>query len=296
MLQLPDGLRRRGAAVALALEKEGFEVTLDGNPCYGACDLSREGLERADVLVHAGHTPLGDGGDRVVYVPLRLDAGLESVEEAVPLLRGRVAGLVATAQYAHLLPGVADLLVARGIEARVGGPTARTPLPGQVLGCSFGAARETGADEILYLGTGTFHPLGVTLATRARVIACDPCRGTAEEVDPDRLLRRRFALIERAREAATVGVLLSTRSGQRREPLARRLAALARGRAVVIAIEEVTPGALLNLGFDAYVNTACPRLAYDDAARFPAPVLSPPEFEIATGLRSWDDYAVDEVG
>ena len=163
-----------------------------------------------------------------------------------------------------------------------------------MLGCSFGAARETGADEILFLGTGVFHALGVALATRARVIACDPYRGTAEEVDPERLLRRRFALIERARSAPTIGVLLSTKSGQRREELARRLASLAPDRAVVIALAEVTPDALLNLGCEAYVNTACPRLAYDDGIRFPAPVLAPAEFEVAVGARAWDDYAVDE--
>jgi 2-(3-amino-3-carboxypropyl)histidine synthase len=57
---------------------------------------------------------------------------------------------------------------------------------------------------------------------------------------------------------------------------------------------EVSPGELLNLGFDCYVNTACPRLAYDDQIRFPVPVLSPPEFEILCGARSWDDYTIDE--
>ena len=266
-------------------------MTLDGNPCYGACDLSRE---KGDVLVHVGHTPLEAADDRVLYLPLEIDADLAAVEAALPLLRGTVVGLVTTAQHAHLLPAAAELLAARGIEARIGGPTPRTPLPGQVLGCSFGAARDTGADEILFLGTGVFHPLGVALATRARVIACDPYRGTAEEVDPERLLRRRFARIERARSAATIGVLLSTKSGQRREALARRLAALAPGRAVVVALEEVTPDALTNLGCEAYVNTACPRLAYDDGIRFPVPVLAPAEFEVALGVRAWDDYAVDE--
>ncbi len=247
------------------------------------------------MLVHVGHTPLGDEtGDRVLYLPLAFDADLAAVEAALPLLRGTVVGLVATAQYAHLLPAAAELLAAQGVEGRIGGPTPRTPLPGQVLGCSFGAARETGADEILFLGTGVFHPLGVALATRARVIACDPYRGTAEAVDPDRLLRRRFALIERAREAMTIGVLLSTKSGQRREELARRLAALAPGRAIVVTLEEVTPDALLNLGCEAFVNTACPRLAYDDEIRFPFPVLAPAEFEVAVGTRAWDDYTVDE--
>ena len=51
---------------------------------------------------------------------------------------------------------------------------------------------------------------------------------------------------------------------------------------------------MLDLGFGAYVNTACPRLAYDDQVRFPVPVLTPPEFEILCGARAWDDYAIDE--
>ena len=52
---------------------------------------------------------------------------------------------------------------------------------------------------------------------------------------------------------------------------------------------------LRNLGFDAYVNTACPRLALDDQSRFPVPLLSPAEFEIALGLRKWEDYEIDEI-
>jgi 2-(3-amino-3-carboxypropyl)histidine synthase len=52
---------------------------------------------------------------------------------------------------------------------------------------------------------------------------------------------------------------------------------------------------LLNLGFSCYVNTACPRLAYDDQVRFPVPVLSPQEFEILCNVRTWDEYAIDEI-
>ena len=62
----------------------------------------------------------------------------------------------------------------------------------------------------------------------------------------------------------------------------------------MVALEEVTPDALLNLGCEAFVNTACPRLAYDDEIRFPVPMLAPAEFEVAIGARAWDDYAVDE--
>jgi 2-(3-amino-3-carboxypropyl)histidine synthase len=100
--------------------------------------------------------------------------------------------------------------------------------------------------------------------------------------------------MERARSARTVGIIVSTKSGQQRRALAEQLKKLHEG-AVIVMLREVSPDELLNLGFDCYVNTACPRLTYDDQVRFPAPVLSPQEFEIICGARSWDNYAIDEI-
>ena len=199
-----------------------------------------------------------------------------------------------TSQHAHLIPRMIEYLNARGIEARVGEGNERTPLPGQVLGCSYSAARIPGVREILYVGTGVFHPLGVQLATGAHVVALDPFTGVAEEIDASRLLRTRHALIERARHAGQFGILVSTKQGQCRRELAERLAALCE-RAFLVVSREIDPDELLNLGFGAYVNTACPRLSYDDQVRFPVPVLTPQEFEILCGVRRWEDYAIDEV-
>ena len=67
----------------------------------------------------------------------------------------------------------------RGVDVRVGKGTGRTPHRGQVLGCCFTTAKETGAEEILFVGTGLFHPIGISLATRTRVIAFDPLAGIA---------------------------------------------------------------------------------------------------------------------
>ena len=130
--------------------------------------------------------------------------------------------------------------------------------------------------------------------TRSRVTALDPVTGMAQEVKGDTLMRRRFALMEKARGARNAGIIVSTKSGQRRMDLARRLESLS-PTAVIVTMHEVSPDELLNLGFDCYVNTACPRLAYDDQVRFPVPVLSPQEFEILRGVRTWDDYTIDEI-
>ena len=291
-LQFPEGLRREAPAIALALKEAGFEVIVSGDPCYGACDLPLPALELSDVLVHVGHAPV-DGRPGVIYDLHPMDFPVEALERAVPLIPGGRIGLVTTSQHLHLLDRMVEFLKERGIDAVVAGGTGRARYPGQVLGCSFSGARETGCREILYVGTGLFHPEGIQLATGARVIALDPYMGTAVLVSAERLKRRRHALIEKARGAGRIGILLSTKSGQQRLALARRLAALSE-KAVMVALCEVTAAELLNLGFDCYVNTACPRLAYDDQARFPVPVLSPQEFEILCGARSWEDYAIDE--
>ena len=292
-LQFPAGLKRRAAEYATHLQGAGFSVMVSGDPCYGACDLASDMLRDADVLVHFGHAPV-DAQDRVLFVPYEVDFDVAVLEKALPLITGDSTGLVTTVQHVHLIPAMESFLKERGIDARVADGSGRTPCRGQVLGCCFTTARETAADEILYVGTGLFHPIGIALATKARVIALDPLAGIASEVSGETLLRRRFAVIEKARSAETIGIIVSTKTGQRRMDLARRLAALS-GKAVIVTMREVSPDELLNLGFGAYVNTACPRLAYDDQVRFPVPVLSPQEFEILCGARPWENYAVDEI-
>jgi 2-(3-amino-3-carboxypropyl)histidine synthase len=292
-LQFPAGLKRKAAGYAAALREAGFDVTVSGDPCYGACDLALGLLRDADVLVHVGHAPVDRQPD-VIFLPFPVDFDIHILDAAIPLLKGPVTGLVTTVQHAHLIPSMEEYLRSRGITVQVADGSGRTPLRGQVLGCCFSAARDTGAGEILFIGTGVFHPIGIALSTKARVVALDPLAGTAGEVSGEALLRRRFAIIEKARGAGTIGILVSTKSGQRRMELARKLAALSPG-AVIVPLQEITPDELLDLGFPCYVNTACPRLAYDDQARFPVPVLSPQEFEILCGVRTWDDYGIDEI-
>lgn len=199
-----------------------------------------------------------------------------------------------TVQHTHLIDAVVTYLSAHGVRATAVPGGDRAPLRGQILGCSYAAARGCGAREVLFIGTGVFHPLGVRLATGLEVVALDPFTGVCTRVDASRLLRQRFAIIERARGAASFGILVSEKTGQRREALVKYLMSLT-DLAVPVRVNEVTPDLLLNLGFSAYVNTACPRLAYDDQVRFSAPVLSPPEFEILCGVRKWEDYAIDEI-
>lgn len=279
--------------IAAELEDAGFEVILSGEPCYGACDLDLYARDMADVLVHIGHAPVDDT-ERVLYELWPQEGDLSVIRKVVPLLQERRVGLVSTVQHVHQLHSAADILADEGFDVVIGSPSRRTPYPGQVLGCSFSAARNTGTGEIIFLGTGMFHPLGIRLATGSRVLACDPITSLIQEADADRLLRVRFGLIQKAKEADRFGIILSSKTGQCRRDLADRLTALS-PHAHQILIREVSPDQLLNLGYPCYVNTACPRLAFDDQARFPVPVLTPAEFEILCGIRDFAEYEVDEI-
>jgi len=292
-LQAPEGLKRLLPRLSQDLRHLGYEVIISGDPCYGACDLDLCARDQADILVHIGHTPVDDT-ERVIYEPWPVDGDLSVISDVIPRLSGKRVGLVTTVQHIHLLPQVAELVRNAGIEPVIAEPSSRTPCPGQVLGCSFDAARKTGADQIIFLGTGLFHPIGIKLATGARVFACDPITGRIEEPDADRLLRVRFGLIQKARDAKSYGIIVSSKTGQCRSELADHLCSLS-DKAYRIMLGEVSPDQLLNLGFPCYVNTACPRLAYDDQVRFSVPVLTPGEFEILCGVRDFENYEVDEI-
>lgn len=293
-LQLPEGLKRESPQLAAALKKAGYEVIISGDACWGACDLDLDAAKNSDVLVHIGHTPVTPEKN-VIYLPFHQDVDCEILEKAVPKLTGyQKVGLITTIQHAHEIGKMADKLKECGVNAVIGKGSSRTPIDGQVLGCTYTAATLANADAYLFVGTGVFHAIGVSLAAKKPVFALDPYAGTIQEVSAERLLRKRFVQIEKAKDAKNFGILLSSKSGQTRRELAERLANL-HPNAVVISIREVSGMQLCNLGFDAYVNTACPRLSMDDQSRFSMPVLSPAEFEIVLGLREWDDYIIDEI-
>ncbi len=60
--------------------------------------------------------------------------------------------------------------------------------------------------------------------------------------------------------------------------------------AVLLYTDEVLPEKLMDFtGIDAFVDTACPRLALDDPERFPKPILTRDEIMVAVGAWTWEE-------
>lgn len=293
-------MKRILPGLAKEIERQtGALVVISGDPCYGACDVDTALLDEVDLMLHLGHAELGEAQDRVIFLEARMPQDLrEAVERAVPMLKSKRVGVTTTIQHVHKLNQALEVLKEHGIEGLVGPAEGRLKCPGQVLGCCYSAARALDADEYLFIGTGQFHPLGIALATGKRVLIADPVTCEVSEIDTEPMLRRRFGAIARAAGAKRFAVLVSKKPGQRRMELARRLKTLGElmGKEMfLVYLDNIEPDRLLNLGAEAAVSTACPRIALDDAAKYRIPVLTPPEFEVLTGERRWEEYGFDEI-
>lgn len=297
-LQFPEGLKKEVLGIAERLQDEGFEVVLDADACYGACDLRPM---PCDLLVHFGHAPLRSEKKNVIFEEVHIDCDLKVLEKCIPMLKSPV-GLVTNVQHLHQLPEIKEYLEGKGLKVMMGQGNQRIKHKGQVLGCNFSAAIAVKDDvrNFLYFGTGDFHPLGIALATNMDVIAAYPFSNEVNNMSAlrDKFMRQRFAAIELASKAERFGILVSKKSGQMRLDLAKKLnedLVRAGKKAFTLYLDNITPENLEGYGLDAFVGTACPRIAIDDYLRFKKPIINPKELEIVLGKRSWTDYELDEI-
>jgi 2-(3-amino-3-carboxypropyl)histidine synthase len=304
-VQLPDGLKSRARYILSTIEERtATETVLVADPCYGACDFPADFKRYADVIVQFGHSsiPSLEAPEDVLFVEVMV--GLDPL----PLLMenidrlGRTVGLVTTVQHIEYLGVVKEWMESNGIEASIGLGDRRLAHPGQVLGCNVTSATSIvdRVEQFVYIGSGNFHPLAVALETSKPVLVVDPLNVEVRDVEDiaDRLLRQRHGAIVLASEALSFAVLVCTKPGQMREDKADSIIRSIRstGRdAIKVLMDHFDPDDLMAIDVDAYVSTACPRLAIDDYLRYKRPMITPVELEIALGLEDWENYRFDSI-
>lgn len=304
-LQVPEGLKKRAYQMAADIESmAGAEVLVVAEPCFGACDVPNSLIEMVDAIVNVGHSPIPSLklARPIIFVPARSKIPLaDQLKKSVGMLQEPV-GVLATSQHLAELDDVIEGLESMGIKTRIAEGDSRISHAGEVLGCNYSSATAIAKDVNSYLliGSGSFHALGVHLATGKKVVVLDPNLEEPREIDQakDKILRQRHAVIERAEKARTFGIIVGEKIGQRRIRRARELRKLLRWKkkdAALILMDKFDPEKLRTLGFDAYVSTACPRIAIDDVAMYDKPLLTPQELEIVLGVRKWENYVFDQM-
>ncbi|GAB3687166.1 diphthamide biosynthesis enzyme Dph2 [Salinarchaeum chitinilyticum] len=298
-LQFPEGLKRRGPAVADDIRElidEDVTVMLSGQPCYGACDLDTFLMKRSDVFVHFGHSPMKES-EKIIYVPLFSNVDPfpimeESLAELEDPSEDPDVGLVTTAQHMNRFDEMREWLEERDYNVHVRRGDDRLTHEGQVLGCNYASA-DVDAEQVLYVGGGKFHPLGLAMEHPEKtVVIADPVNNVVTVADTEQFLKQRYASVHKAMDAEKWGVIYCTKIGQGRWEQAEAILE-DNDDAYLITMDEVTPDRLRNFDMDAFVNTGCPRITTDDGPQFHKPMLTPGEYEIAVGNEPLDSLSFD---
>lgn len=304
-IQLPEGLKLRATEISDALSKStGSEIIISGRPSYGACDYYEDYGSIADALIHYGHSAMPSLGEdpNILFIEARANVSLdESFKTSLDKLPEHV-GILASIQYIGLIPEAVELIEATGRKVYVGEGDARIMYPGQVLGCDCSTAEsiKDDVDAFLFFGEGNFHPLAAAFGVERELYVYNPITCEMRNIDKvkDRILRKRFAAITQASEAESFIIIVCSKAGQNRSSEAERIKEMiteSGKNAYILILEEVTSDSLIPYRVDAFVNTACPRIAMDESARFDKPMLTIPEIEIVLGRRGWPDYEFDAI-
>ncbi len=292
-IQLPDGLKRFAAQLSRKFSEVGYEVLISGNSCFGACDIDVELAREVDALLHFAHSPILDV-ERVLHIPVFVD-----YSPRIPAnFDGDTLTLIATVQYCHRLPEVKKWLEELGYKVELRKGSGRVVMEGQVLGCNYTALRGA-KGEIVFIGDGRFHAVGAAIYTGKRVYAVNPRSREVEVIEKDDVesfIRNRYFQVSRCVGMERAGIIVSSKPGQRRMGVAKHLARIAKEKGVhadVIYVNDITAEKLDNMPYEYYINTACPRISYDDSKNYRKPILTPHEFLFL--LDEVGDIALDEI-
>jgi len=311
-IQIPEGLKRVVFKIVEFLEGEtGAKIIVSADPCFGACDVVNYELKNLDVdfVVHIGHTPIPDVEN--FWIPTIFVNALSTmdvtkvVEKSTELLEGKKIGVVTTAQHLHTLDTVENILQNHDLEPILSDGDERIAAKGQILGCDFSAGMDIvdKVDSFLFIGSGTFHPVGLLLSSKKPVIAADPYTNNVKKQELDELkdtiLRQRYGAIASSKNAKRFGILVGIKRGQQRIELAHQIKEMLESfnkKSLLIALDNFSPVSLQGFGdIDCFVSTACPRIAIDDYMQYKRPIITPTELEIVLGKKKWDEYVFDQI-
>ncbi len=285
LIQFPEGLKQKALEYAESLEKDGNEVFVSASPNFGACDLALDEARnlKVDKLIHYGHAEFNKVDFNVEYVPYEIDAPLDLLPKSLEYLKDfNKISVVTTVQHLHQLDSIKEFYEKNGKEVFIGRPYGFAKHPGQILGCDIGSAAsvDSKVDAHVYFGGGIFHPLGALLNTKKPFLVIEPFDNKIEFIDSlrDTYQRRSKGKVLASLDAKSIAILVTTKNGQHNLKLAEILKKKIESEGIksAILVSNTFDFDSINnmMEFDAFVNTACPRIAIDDIDRLRKPLLS----------------------
>lgn len=222
---------------------------------------------------------------KIIFAPVKYTKELEHsfMENLLNKLgNNKKIGLVTTVQFLDQLKQLTKFLKENGKKVVTGKPN-KALEKGQILGCDLSAAIsiERNVDCFVYLGSGLFHPLGLGLKTSKQIIIANPLTNEISEISKEQVeffKNTKKKMLNSFNFAKKIGILVCTKTGQYNLKAALKAKKFLEGKGKKVYIfmfDTLVPEDLINFSdIEAWLNTACPRIAIDDAERIGKPIVN----------------------
>jgi len=312
-LQFPDELLVDAPDVALAIEqKSGIEVYILGDTSYGSCCVDEITAEHvgADSLIHFGHACLSQNKRLpTLYVFENLNVEQESFvkvfHESFPSDDERLL-LVSDLKYDRSTSKLLSRLHGKNVihlKPDISfGEGAKGNLVVAGRNCNLPADSTVDEWKVLYIGEeGATLTNLMLILNRCTFYTYNPKSHILrkETLNVNQQLRKRYYLIEKAKDAQLIGILVATLGVANYLEIIERIKALitnAGKKYYTFVVGKLNPSKLANFPeIDCYTIVACAENSLINSKDFYRPVITPFELEVAlNNARSWTgDYVTD---
>ncbi|KAJ2357104.1 Diphthamide biosynthesis protein 2 [Coemansia sp. RSA 2618] len=320
-LQFPDELLADATLVSAELQKRvDAHICILADTSYGSCCVDEVAAEHnaADAVVHYGRTCLTlTTRLPVVYVYGRAAVDVDDLRvKGESRVSGQRVLLVSDVQYSHAIEAVAAALkeyCEEVVVSRIAEPgRAYVPKTGTDTepdtesqtepGRSWDLDRPIGEYTMLFVGGESLTLTNLMVTQRcSAVLSYDPqTRALREETAKvNRHLSRRYHMVQRARDAGVIGIVVGTLAAVRYLRVVEALKQLVRRagkKYYVFVVGKLNVAKLANFPeIETYVLVACPENTLVDSREFFQPVVTPYEMLLALSRsHEWTgDYVTD---
>ena len=299
LVQLAEGIKQNAQEIGKWIEDLGIKVVFSGETCWGGCSIALQEAEalKVDLIVHFGHEKFIDTKFPVLYIPVKDELNLEPLlKKSLEFLEEfETIGLSYGIQHKQDLDKILKFYQDNGKKVILSAKKGLVAFEGHVVGCQYKGLKaiEKNVDCFVIIGNN-FHSMGAAISVEKPVFLIDVYNDKVRNMEGirDKILKQRVISIEKLREAKNVGIITEIKPGQMFGPTKEFLEKLEeKGKKVItITMNEVTPDKIMNFySIDCFIELACPRIAIDDFAKFPRPIVTYKEALVALGEKSWEN-------
>jgi len=226
---------------------------------------------------------------QVLFLDAPYAGKVELCKETLQYLKKKqyaTVALYASVQFVNQLERVREQLKEAGITA-VTSDADRTHVKGQLLGCDnyhYSLNLNVDVDCYLYVGDGKFHPLALVYAQKDQekmkeIVCNDPIQEKMVLLgveDIKTILKKYRGSLVKFLSSSIVGVIVTIKPGQEQFRPALALEKKYPDKKFYYFIDNVVSfDQLENFNFiEVWVNTACPRVGFDDQEKFKRGVIN----------------------